>query len=129
MILIVIYPRSKSYFQIFFSKISYRIVTLWIHNLKEEIFHLIAYGILGDKCLNSYIKLLDNIKTYSFNNRKIKDTNQRLPLIISCDFEQTIMEAIRYVYPNYEIKLGLRPLSSRLSKPTPKYKLSLYLGV
>ena len=89
-------------------KCSYQIVTLRIHNIKEDLFHTIAYGILIDKSLNSYIEFLDNIKTYSFNNRENKrDMNQREPLNIHCDFEQAIIGAIRQVYPNSEIKLCL----------------------
>ena len=42
--------------------------------------------------MNSYIEFLDSIKTYSFNNRENKrDMNQREPLNIHCDFEQTII--------------------------------------
>ena len=68
-------------------KCSYQIVTLRIHNIKEDLFHTIAYGILTDKSLNSYIEFLDNIKTYSFNNRENKrDMNQSEPLNIHCDF-------------------------------------------
>ena len=89
-------------------KCSYQIVTLRIHNIKEDLFHTIVYGILTDKSLNSYIEFLDNIKTYSFNNRENKrDMNQREPLNIHCDFEQAIIRAIRQVYPNSEIKLCL----------------------
>ena len=63
---------------------------------------------MTDKSLNSYIEFLDNIKTYSFNNRENKrDMNQREPLNIHCDFEQAIIGAIRQVYPNSEIKLCL----------------------
>ena len=34
-------------------KCSYQIVTLRIHNIKEDLFHIITYGILTDKSLNS----------------------------------------------------------------------------
>ena len=68
-------------------KCSYQIVTLRIHNIKEDLFHTIAYGILIGKSLNSYIEFLDNIKMYSFNNRENKrDMNQREPLNIHCNF-------------------------------------------
>ena len=51
---------------------------------------------------------MDNIKIYSFNNRENKwDINSRHTVNIHCDFEQTIIRAIRQVYPNCEIKLSL----------------------
>ena len=89
-------------------KCSYQIVTIRIHNIKEDLFHTVAYGILIDKTLNSYIELLDNIKIYTFNNRENKrNMDQRLPLTIHCDFEQAIIGAVKQVYPNSEIKLCL----------------------
>ena len=44
-------------------KCSYQIVTLRIHNIKEDLFHTISYGILIDKSMNPYIEFLDSIKT------------------------------------------------------------------
>ena len=89
-------------------KCSYQIVTIRIHNIKEDLFHTVAYGILIDKTLNSYIELLDNIRIYTFNNRENKrNTDQRIPLTIHCDFEQAIIGAVKQVYPNSEIKLCL----------------------
>lgn len=38
-------------------KCSYQIVTIRIHNIKEDLFHTVAYGILIDKTLISYIEL------------------------------------------------------------------------
>ena len=67
-----------------------------------------AYGVLIDKTLNSYIELLDNIKTFTFNNRENKrNMDQRLPLTIHCDFEQDIIGSVKQIYPNSEIKLCL----------------------
>ena len=37
-------------------KCSYQIITIRIHNNKEDIFHTIAYGIMTDKTMNSYIE-------------------------------------------------------------------------
>ena len=54
-------------------KCSYQIVTLRIHNIKEDLFHTIAYGILTGKSMNSYIELLDNIKTIALIIGKIKE--------------------------------------------------------
>ena len=89
-------------------KCSYQIITIRIHNNKEDIFHTIAYGIMTDKTMNSYIELFDNIKNFTYNNRENKrDTDLRLPLIIHCDFEQALIGAIKQIYPNTEIKLCL----------------------
>ena len=77
-------------------KCSYQIVTIRIHNIKEDLFHTVAYGILIDKTLNSYIELLDNIKIYTFNNRENKrNMDQRLSLTIHRDFEQAIKAAVK----------------------------------
>ena len=70
-------------------KRNYQIITIRIYNNKEDIYLTIAYGIMINKTLNSYIELFDNKKNYTYNNRENKrETDLRLTLTIRCDFEQ-----------------------------------------
>ena len=63
---------------------------------------------MTDKPLGTYVELLDNIKDYVYNNREnTRNINPWVPKIIPCDFEISIISAIKQVYPNTEIKLCL----------------------
>ena len=67
------------------------------------------------KNLGSYIELLDNIKTYVYNNRENKgNISIWIPKVIHCDFEIAIISAIKQIFPNTEIKLCLCHLFSNL---------------
>ena len=86
-------------------KATYQIIIIRIHNIIEDIFYIIGYGVLSDKEMASYIELLDNIKTYLYNNRENKRVEkENLPKSIHYDFELALIGAIRKVYPNTEIK-------------------------
>ena len=79
-----------------------------MHELKEDQFYTVGYGNLTDKPLGTYVELLDNIKDYVYNNREnTRNINPWVPKIIPCDFEISIILAIKQVYPNTEIKLCL----------------------
>ena len=89
-------------------KCSYQIVTIRLHELKEDQFYTVGYGILTDKTLGSNVDILDNIKIYVYNNRENRSNiNSWGPEIMHWDFEISIISAIKQVYPNTEIKLFL----------------------
>ena len=54
-------------------KASYQIVTIRLYNIKEDLFHTVGYGVLSNKDISSYIKLLVNIKSYVFSSRESKN--------------------------------------------------------
>ena len=96
-------------------KCSYQIVTIRLHELKEDQFYTVGYGIMTSKNLGSYIEFLDNIKTYVYNNRENKrNINPWFPKVMHCDFEIAIISAIKQVFPNTEIKLCLLHLFRNL---------------
>ena len=79
-----------------------------MHELKEDQFYTIGNGILTAKTFGSYVELLDNIKIYAYNNRENRrNINPWVRKIIHCDFEISIISAIKQVYPNTEIQLCL----------------------
>ena len=51
-------------------KCAYQNITIRAHNVFEDCYHTLSYGILVDKTESSYIEFLDNIKRYVFENRK-----------------------------------------------------------
>ena len=51
-------------------KASFQIVTMRLHEIYEDNFYTVGYGILPDKTSASYIEFLDNIKTYVFEHRE-----------------------------------------------------------
>lgn len=89
-------------------KAVYQVVTIRNHDLINDIFYTVAYGLLTNKSMNSYVEFLDQIKYYVYANRE----NKRIleyndPINIHCDFEMAIIRAVKQVYPNTEIKLCL----------------------
>ena len=89
-------------------KASYQIVTMRLHEIKEDNFYTVGYGILPDKTTESYIEFMDNVKTFVFEHRENKrNSEQWYPKTIHCDFELAIINSIRQVFPNSEIKLCL----------------------
>ena len=89
-------------------KASYQIVTLRLHEIKEDSFYTVGYRILPDKTSESYIEFLDNIKDFVFENRENKRNSEPwYPKTMHCDFELAIINSIRQVFPNSEIKLCL----------------------
>ena len=89
-------------------KSAYQIITIRVHNIVEDRFHTVAYGVLVNKNLDSYIEFFESIKSYTFENRENKHSNvERLPKTIHCDFELALIGAIKQSFPNTEIKLCL----------------------
>ena len=89
-------------------KCSYQVITIRAHNVFEDCYHTLCYGILVDKTESSYIEFLDNIKSYVFEipeNKKSKIKWE--PGTIHCDFEQSLILAIKQVFINIQIKLCL----------------------
>ena len=83
-------------------------ITIRTHNIFEDCFHIIAYAIMNNKTTSSYIELLDNIKSYIFDNRENKSSVNRWDReTIHCDLEFSIILAIKQVFPNIQIKLCL----------------------
>ena len=79
-------------------------VTMRLHEIKEDNFYTVGYGILPDKTTENYIEFLDNIKTFVFEHRENKRNTQQWYLkSIHCDFELAIINSIRQVFPNSEI--------------------------
>ena len=63
---------------------------------------------MNNKTTSSYIELLDNIKSYIFDNRENKSSvNLWEPQTIHCDLEFSIILAIKQVFPNIQIRLCL----------------------
>ena len=63
---------------------------------------------MTDKTLGSNVELLDNIKIYVYNNRENRwNINPWVPRIIHCDFEISIISAIKQVYPLHWNKIVL----------------------
>ena len=89
-------------------KCSYQIGTIRSHNILEDFYHTLCYGILNDKGSASYIEYLDNIKTYVYNSRENKNINSLWePITIHCDFELSLIKAFKQVFDSTEIKLFL----------------------
>ena len=87
---------------------AYQIVTVRIHDILTDNFYTVAYGILKDKTTGSYIEFLDNVKNYVYINRENKrNLEYNNPINIHSDFELSIINAIKQVYPSSEIKLCL----------------------
>ena len=108
----ILYKKNEHIFidGTFFSapKAVYQVVTIRNHDLINDIFYTVAYGLLINKSMESYVEFLDQIKNYVYANRE----NKRIleyndPINIHCDFEMAIIRAIKQVYPNTEIKLCL----------------------
>ena len=88
-------------------KSTYQIITI-IHNIIEDLFYTVEYGILVNKELATYVEFLENIKSYIYENRENKHSNEeRLPKTIHNDFQLTLIGAIKQSSPNTEIKLSL----------------------
>ena len=83
-------------------------MTIRLHEINEDNFYTLGYGILPGKTTESYIEFMDNVKTFVFEHRENKrNSDQWYPKIIHCDFELAIINSIRQVFPNSEIKLCL----------------------
>lgn len=92
----------------FFSapKAVYQVVTIRNHDLINDIFYTVSYGLLTNKSMESYVEFLDHIKNYVYasrENKRILEYND--PINIHCDFEMAVIRAVKQVYPNTEIKL------------------------
>ena len=72
-------------------KCSYQIITVSLHELKEDQFYTVGYGIITPKNLGSYIEFLDNIKTYVNNNRENKRNINPWVKTLHFDFEIAII--------------------------------------
>jgi hypothetical protein len=89
-------------------KCAYQIITLRIHNILEDCFYTVGYGILTKKDTSSYIEFLDTIKNYIYDNRENRNNLEVwTPKTFHCDFELSIIIAIKQIFPNTEIKLCL----------------------
>ena len=89
-------------------KSAYQIVTIRIHHIIEDRFFTVAYGILVNKELTTYVEFLENIKSYIYENRENQHSyEERLPKTIHNDFELALVGAIKQSFPNAEIKLCL----------------------
>lgn len=108
----ILYKKNEHIFidGTFFSvpKAVYQVVTIRNHDLINDIFYTVAYSLLINKSMESYVEFLDQIKNYVYANRE----NKRIleyndPINIHCDFEMAIIRAVKQVYPNTEIKLCL----------------------
>ena len=77
-------------------KSAYQIITIRVHNIIEERFYTVAYGILVNKELATYVEFFENIKSYIYENRVNKHSNvQRLPKTIHNDFEFALVGPIK----------------------------------
>ena len=77
-----------------------------MHNVLEDRFHTVGYGILTNKEMATYIEFFEKIKEYIYKNRENKRClEERLPLTIHIDFEISLIGAIKQSFPNTEIKL------------------------
>ena len=47
-------------------KASYQVMTMRLHEINDDNFYTVGYGILPDKTTESYIEFLDNIKMFVF---------------------------------------------------------------
>lgn len=89
-------------------KSAYQVIVIRIHNIIEDIFHTVAYGLLTNKEIGTYIEFFEKIKSYIYENRENKhSTEERLRKIIHNDFEIGLIGAIKQCFPNTEIKLFL----------------------
>ena len=83
-------------------------MTIRLHEINQDNFYSVGYGILPDKTKESYIEFLDNIKMFVLEHRENKrNSEQWYPKNIHCDFELSIINSNRQVFPNSEIKLCL----------------------
>ena len=86
-----------------------------MHDILTDNFYTAPYGILKDKTKGSYIEFLDKVKNYVYINRKNKRSlEDNAPINIHCNFELSIINAIKQVYPSSEIKLCLWHFFSNL---------------
>ena len=90
-------------------KTVYQVVTIRNHDLINDIFYTVAYGLLTNKSMENYVEFLNQIKNYVYANRE----NKRIleyndPINIHCDFEMSIIRAVKQVYSNTEIKFKRR---------------------
>lgn len=58
----------------FFSapKAVYQVVTIRNHDLINDIFYTVAYGLLTNKTMECYVEFLDQIKNYVYASRENK---------------------------------------------------------
>ena len=89
-------------------KAAYQVIVIRVHNIIEDRFLTVCYGILTNKEMATYIEFFVKIKDYIYTNRENKRIlEENLPLNIHIDFEIGLFGAIKQCFPNTEIKLCL----------------------
>ena len=89
-------------------KAAYQVIFIRLHNVLEDRFHTVGYGILTNKEMAIYIEFFEKIKAYILENSENKRLlKENLPVTIHIDFEIALIGAIKQSFPNTEIKLCL----------------------
>ena len=89
-------------------KAAYQVIVIRVHNIIEDRFHTVCYGILTNKEMSTYVEFFEKIKEYIYANRENKRIlEEHLPLNIHIDFEIGLIGAIKQCFPNTDIKLCL----------------------
>lgn len=72
---------------------------------KYKLFIIIGYDILLDKSIMCLMALImdETIPTFLFLLNKLKDLYKFEPQIITCDFQQSLRFALKYIFPNISI--------------------------
>ena len=86
-------------------KAAYQVIVIRLHNVLEDRFHIVGYGILTNKEMATYIEFFEKIKEYIYENRENKRClEERLPLAIHINFEIALIGAIKQIFLSTEIK-------------------------
>lgn len=89
-------------------KSGYQILSVRIHDIKENNFYTVANAILLGKEMSKYIEVFMKLNEIIFDNRENKRILECFsPRTIHCGFELGIIGGLKQVWPNSEIKLCL----------------------